>query len=77
MSHYPHAEPAATFARRRPISWRLFFQAAIDMARTRTRHRQQRQELLDYLASDHRAAADLGVNANDARAWAERPFREA
>jgi hypothetical protein len=29
--------------------------------------RRQRQELVDYLASDHRAARDLGITSHEAR----------
>jgi uncharacterized protein YjiS (DUF1127 family) len=36
--------------------------------------RRQRSELLDYLATDHRAAADIGVTSYEAKLWAERPF---
>jgi uncharacterized protein YjiS (DUF1127 family) len=74
MSHYLHGESAAALAERRPISWRLFFSRANELVRSWIRRRQQRQELLDYIAIDHRATADLGVAANDARDWAERPF---
>jgi len=52
------------FADRIVAGWRMY--------RMRRRHR---RELLDYLASDHRAAADLGITAYEARLWSERPFR--
>jgi uncharacterized protein YjiS (DUF1127 family) len=39
-------------------------------------HRQQRRELLDYLASDHRAAADMGITPYEARQYFDRPFRQ-
>ena len=32
------------------------------------------QELIDFMAIDHRAAADMGVTDNEARDRAERPF---
>jgi uncharacterized protein YjiS (DUF1127 family) len=38
-------------------------------------HRQQRRELLDYLASDHRAAADIGITPYEAQQYVDRPFR--
>ena len=38
-------------------------------------HRRQRRELLDYLASDHRAAADIGITPYEARQYFDRPFR--
>jgi uncharacterized protein YjiS (DUF1127 family) len=59
---------------RRPISWRVFFDGASETVRSWIERRRQRQELLDYIAIDHRAAADLGVTGNEARDWAQRPF---
>jgi uncharacterized protein YjiS (DUF1127 family) len=44
------------------IAWRL--------------HRRQRKELLDFLASDHRAAADLGITPYEAQQYFDRPFRD-
>ena len=35
---------------------------------------QSRQELLNYIAQDHRAAADMGTTRADAEDWARRPF---
>ena len=74
MSHYVHSDSAASLPRGRQISWHAFFQSANNLMRTWIRRRQQRQELLDYFTIDHRAAADMGVAADDARDWAERPF---
>jgi uncharacterized protein YjiS (DUF1127 family) len=37
-------------------------------------HRRQRKELLDFLASDHRAAADLGITPYEAQQYFDRPF---
>jgi uncharacterized protein YjiS (DUF1127 family) len=74
MSHYLSGQSAAALAQLRPISWRVFLHSAAQMGRTWISRRRQRQELLDYMAIDHRAAADLGVTGNDARDWAERPF---
>jgi hypothetical protein len=39
------------------------------VVRLRAAHqrRKQCQELMDYLASDHRAAADLGITMHEAR----------
>ena len=42
------------------LSSRRFEPVADYLRRTRDRRR-QRQELIDYLASDHRAARDLGI----------------
>jgi uncharacterized protein YjiS (DUF1127 family) len=38
------------------------------------RRRRDRYELLCYLAADHRAAADIGIDRSNACEWAERPF---
>jgi uncharacterized protein YjiS (DUF1127 family) len=74
MSHYLHGNSAAALRQCRQVSWRMFFQSADNMVRNWIKRRQQRQEFLDYMALDHRAAADIGLAANDARDWAERPF---
>ena len=74
MSHYLHGETAAALTQARPVFWRPSVRDLARMVSTWISRRQQRQELLDYVALDHRAAADLGVSANDARDWADRPF---
>jgi uncharacterized protein YjiS (DUF1127 family) len=74
MSQYLQRESAVALVERRPISWRVSFDGAIDILRAWIRRRQHRQELLAFMDIDHRAAADMGVSANDARDWAERPF---
>jgi uncharacterized protein YjiS (DUF1127 family) len=65
---------AATFAQRRPFSWRAIFNAVVERARSGLARRRQRLELLDYMANDHRAAADIGITSYEARNWSERPF---
>ena len=37
------------------------------------RHR-DRQDALNYLAQDHRAAADMGTTPGDLKTWAQKPF---
>jgi uncharacterized protein YjiS (DUF1127 family) len=37
--------------------------------------RQQRRELFEFLASDHRAAADIGITRYDAEQSFDWPFR--
>ena len=44
------------------------------LVRTWLKRHQSRQELLDYIAQDHRAAADMGTTRADAEDWARRPF---
>jgi len=74
MSHYLHSHSLAGLSARRSIPWRAFFNRAVDMVRMWARRQRRRHELLDFMAIDHRAAADIGVTGNDAREWAQRPF---
>jgi uncharacterized protein YjiS (DUF1127 family) len=74
MSHYLDGRSVAAFAESPSFSWRAFFKSVFNTMRTwRTRQR-ERQQLLDYLASDHRAAGDIGIDRSNARDWAQRPF---
>jgi hypothetical protein len=61
MSCYSQTEMGATFAARRTFSLRTVFNRVVDRVRVARNHRRQRQELIEYLASDHRAANDLGI----------------
>lgn len=36
--------------------------------------RQERAELLAFMAADHRAAADIGITTYEAMNWTKRPF---
>jgi hypothetical protein len=45
------------------------------LARTCRERQRQRRELIDHMASDRRAAADIGMTGCEARSWSERPFR--
>ena len=74
MSQYLHSHPAAILGARRSIPWRAFFNGAADIVRNWVRRRRQRQELLAFMAIDHRAAADIGMTSNDACEWAQRPL---
>jgi len=75
MSPYLHGQSAASaLAERHPISWHQFILNAVSLIRTWVQRRRQRHELHDYLTIDHRAAADIGIAANDACDWADRPF---
>jgi hypothetical protein len=77
MSCYLQNPGAGTLAQRR--SGRAWLHDIADRMANRMRaaldRRRQRQELLDYLASDHRAAADLGISGYEARSMSQRPFR--
>jgi len=65
---------ASALAKRRSLPWLAFLDGIVELARTCRRRREQRRELLEYLALDHRAAADIGITGQEARNWAERPF---
>jgi uncharacterized protein YjiS (DUF1127 family) len=74
MSQYLNGESVAAFAESRSFSPRAFLQRAIDTIRIWRKRRQEREELLRYLALDHRAGTDIGLDRTCAREWAERPF---
>ncbi|HTV35658.1 MAG TPA: hypothetical protein VMF12_04440 [Xanthobacteraceae bacterium] len=74
MSHYLDGETVAAFAESPSFSWRAFFKSAIDTVRIWHTRQRERQQLLDYLAMDHRAASDIGIDGSNAREWAQRPF---
>jgi uncharacterized protein YjiS (DUF1127 family) len=74
MSHYIDGDAVAAFVGRRTFSCRLFFKAVTETAHVWRKRQRQRRELLDYLAADHRAARDMGIDRSNAREWAERPF---
>ena len=57
MSCYSHSERDAAFAAPRIFS----FRAVLSRVADHFRRARERQELIDYLASDHRAARDLGI----------------
>jgi uncharacterized protein YjiS (DUF1127 family) len=67
MSYYAQTKPSVAVAARRTFSLRSVFNRVVDRLRAAGRRRRQCQELMDYLASDHRAAADLGITPHDAR----------
>jgi uncharacterized protein YjiS (DUF1127 family) len=74
MSQTLHGENLAAFGHGRPFSWRPLLIRLADTAQIwRTRQR-ERRELLHFLATDHRAASDLGIDRGNAREWADRPF---
>jgi len=61
MSCYSHSERDAAFAAPRKFSFRAVLSRLADHLHRARDRRRQRQELIDYLASDHRAARDLGI----------------
>ena len=59
MSCYSHSQRGATFVAPRTFSLRAVLSRVADRLRHARDRRRQRQELIDYLASDHRAARRL------------------
>jgi hypothetical protein len=45
----------------------MVFNSAVDRLRIARDRRKQRQELIEYLTSDHRAANDLGITTYNVR----------
>jgi uncharacterized protein YjiS (DUF1127 family) len=74
MSQYLNGESIAAFAESRSFSSRAFLQRAIDTVLMWRKRQREREELLRYLALDHRAGTDIGMDRNCAREWADRPF---
>jgi uncharacterized protein YjiS (DUF1127 family) len=64
----------AALAPLRTFSWLTLYRGALAWARSCRQRQRERQQLLDYMAIDHRAAADIGVQRHDALEWANRPF---
>ena len=65
MSCYSHSERDAAFAAPWKFSFRAVLSRVADHFHRARDRRRQRQELIDYLASDHRAARDLGITIYD------------
>ena len=74
MTHCLPGPSAPALTGRRPVPWRAFLSDVVEIVRVWLERRRQRQELMQYMADDHRAVADLRVSLNDARDWASRPF---
>jgi hypothetical protein len=64
MSWYSQTETAAAFAAHRTFSVRDVFSGVFGWVRVACNRRRQRQELIEYLANDHRAANDLGITTD-------------
>jgi uncharacterized protein YjiS (DUF1127 family) len=74
MSQYLDGESVAAFNESRSFSWRASFKRAGETVKIWLQRRRERQELLNYIAMDHRAGTDIGMDRSCAREWAERPF---
>ena len=82
MSDRILTEAASTFTERRSFSWRALGRSAVSIFTVLFRTvatwrscRRQRRELFEFLASDHRAAADIGITRYDAGQSFDWPFR--
>ena len=76
------AEAASTFTERHSFSWRSLRRSTVSIfpilfrtVATWASRRRQRRELFEFLASDHRAAADIGITRYDAGQSFDWPFR--
>ena len=67
MSCCSRTETGALFATRRTFALRTVFNRVVERLRAARDCRRQRRELIEYLASDHRAAKDLGITMHEAR----------
>jgi uncharacterized protein YjiS (DUF1127 family) len=82
MSDRILAELASTFTERRSFLWRSLPRSAVKIFAALLRtigtwhsRRRQRRELFEFLASDHRAAADIGITRYEAEQSFDWPFR--
>jgi hypothetical protein len=76
MSCCSQTETGAAFAPRRTSSLRTVFNRVVERLRVARNHRRQCRELIEYLASDHRAANDLGITIYEARNLCRKLGRE-
>jgi hypothetical protein len=67
MSCRSQTDTGARFAAGRTFSLRTVFNRVVERLRVARNCRRQRRELIEYLASDHRAANDLGITISEAR----------
>ncbi len=74
MSSLARAQSATGFSESRHGPWLALLKRLAERLRSYRARRRQYGELLDYLASDHRAAADIGVTSGEARSLSQRPF---
>jgi uncharacterized protein YjiS (DUF1127 family) len=74
MSRYLDGESVAFLAGSRSFSWLTLFSGLGDTIRIWRKRQRERQELIKYFATDHRAPNDLGIDRTNAHDWADRPF---
>jgi hypothetical protein len=74
MSCYIEPDVAAAVTPLRISSWREIFRGAVAWVRACWQRQRERRELFVFIASDYRAAADIGVTYDEALSWSRRPF---
>ena len=74
MSRYLQAAASAALAPSPTLSISALCRRAVAWLRACRDRRRERRELLSYLGSDHRAAADIGVTRYEAMNWSRQPF---
>jgi uncharacterized protein YjiS (DUF1127 family) len=74
MSSYIEPDGAAAVAPLRILSRREICRGAVAWLRACRQRRRERRELFVLIATDYRAAADIGVTYDEAASWSRRPF---
>jgi len=74
MSSVQHCQASAVLAGRDTFAWFNIATRWVQRVRAHWRARRERRELLDFLAVDYRAAADIGITHCEAQALSQRPF---
>jgi len=74
MIGYLQAECSAPIVPSARFSVRAFCRRTVVWLRACRQRRRERAELLAFMATDHRAAADIGVTRYEAMNWSKRPF---
>ena len=74
MVSYSDSESVDALPKARVPSWRVVANRIATLIWIFWMRRQQRQELLGYIASDYRATADIGITSGEARGWSQQPF---
>lgn len=74
MSCYWQADASAAVAPSRTLFVPALCRRALKWLRSCRQRRREREELLAFMAADHRAAADIGVTTYEAMNWSKQPF---
>ena len=74
MSGSVQGEASAVVAPVQTLSVPARCRRAMAWLRSCRQRRREREELLAFMAADHRAAADIGVTTYEAMNWSKQPF---